>query len=386
MNSRVLGVDFVEFWCGNAKITADYWCKTMGFQYVAARGFKSGSRKRSSHVVSQGNTLFVFTSATTPADTQFYTHQSIHGDAVRDIAFSVDDVQETFNRAISNGATPLEHPYTLEDEYGSVTLAQIGSPFGDVIHTLINRTKYCGKFLPGFLEQKLGSRGCGVVNIDHVAMAYEKGKAKLALEWYRTCLGFEQFFCNDEDTREGMTILGMDAVEGGLKTIVAACNSDKYCLKLVLVEAIEGSSQNQLQEFLEFNGGHGVQHIALQTNDIFATVDSMQRQGLQFLKVPSTYYDNLFSPPNWFMSEKREDMERLGLLLDVSEAKRNLNTEDPHFFVQCFTLPIEDRPTFFLEIISRKGSSGFGQRTIKALFEAVEEQRRLRDSVKELQL
>jgi len=379
--SFVESIDYIEFWCGNAKLLANYWCITLGYTPFVERGLKTGDRSQSSFVVTQGNTTFMFTSSTTRQNPDFYQHLSVHGDSVRNICFRVSNVDYSFRRAVSGGAIPLESPHNVEDSQGFLRVAQIKSHFGDVVHTLVDRTRYRGSFFPGFVSSfPTKSKRCDIVAIDHVAIAFPRGQIKDALDWYRDCLGFVQFLCNDEENEEGLTILGMDDAEGGLKTLVAACNDAPLSFKLVLVEAVDGSKQNQVQEFLEFHGGSGVQHIALRSEDIFCTVERLQDHGLNFLNVPSTYYDTVFQSPDAFMIEQRERMERLGLLMDIAETKRTLRDSTPKFIMQCFTLPLFDRPTFFLEMISRNGSSGFGKKTIKTLFEAVENQRRQRET------
>jgi len=377
----VRSVAYVEFWCGNAKIMANYWCKTLGFHPIAIKGLKSGDKSKTSIVVAQGNTRCVLTTASSPKDTKFYDFLACHGDAVKDVALNVDNVEEIFNQAVQHGAIPLVQPHKLQDDHGIVSYAQIGTPFGDLVHTLIDSSKYSGPFMPGFVssDEPASNKDFGIDRIDHIALAYNKGETKNAMDWYRDCLGFEHFLCNDEDPQEGLSILATDDMEGGLKTIVAACAPDKYSFKFVLVEAIEGSSKNQVEEFVEYNGGAGVQHIALLAKDILESVDNLKKNGLDFLQVPATYYNTIFPSADSSLNKHRSKIEELGLLVEARQTTDGSTT----CLTQTFTMPIFDRPTFFLEVIQRKGASGFGKRTIKALFEAVEKQRRNRDSVRE---
>jgi len=373
--SKVLQIDYVEYWVGNAKLCAKFYCSAFGFYPLAIKGLETGEKQTSSHVLVQGNATFVFTSTLRSNHTEFNQHLGVHGDAIKDVALRVENVYSTFQHAIKNGAKVVEEPHVLRDELGTVVVAKIAAPYGDVVHTLIDRSKYNGVFLPGFKSVDAipsPTPGFGVTHIDHIALAYEKGKTLEVMNWYSNCLGFVQFLCNDEDTNEGLTVVGS---EGGLKTIVIASSLQQYSLKFVLVEALdhqEGKKQNQIQEFIEFNGGKsGVHHIALHTNDIVTSVKLMKDRGVDFITVPSLYYDDLFAKEGSFMKESQEKLQELGILMDISFKKAS-PVKSPNFLFQTFTVPLQDRPTFFFEIISRKGSSGFGDRTIKALFEAIE--------------
>jgi 4-hydroxyphenylpyruvate dioxygenase len=380
MQGSVIGLDHVQFWCGNAQLATNYWSNTLGFQHIATQRYAQ-SPKRTSHVLSQGKVKIMFTSSVDSKDEEFFQHLRVHGDSVKDVALEVNNVDQIFKQAVDAGATSLELPHDIQDTNGSVRIAKIGTPFGDVIHTLIERRGYAGTFLPQFQTIQKSQKDEGIVCVDHVAIAFRKGKSSEAMEWYSKCLGFHHFICSEDDTQDGMEVNSKNTMEGGLKTIVAACNQDKFCFKFVLVEAIEGTYQNQVEEFLEYNGGNGVQHIALHSRDIFETVSNLKKKGLDFLKVPSTYYEMLFTSPDQHFFSVKEKMEDLGLLVECTEAM--LTGDQPHFFMQCFTLPFfQDRPTFFLEIIQRQGSEGFGKRTIKTLFEAVEKQRKKRDQNK----
>jgi len=222
-----------------------------------------------------------------------------------------------------------------------------------------------------------------ITNIDHIALACEQGKILQALEWYIRCLGFHQFLCNDEDTDEGLTINGKS---GGLKTIVAASSTETCALQFVFVEALSnGNKKNQIHEFIEFNGNRaGVQHIALHTENIIETVQHLKNGGVEFITVPLSYYEELFaneSNRNLFIEAKDHNkltlfndnprkLQELGILMDISYKKDSQS--NPNFILQTFAVPLQDRPTYFFELISRKGSRGFGERTIKALFEAIE--------------
>lgn len=215
------------------------------------------------------------------------------------------------------------------------------------------------------------SLGSELSHIDHVTLAYEQGDLWTAMDWYIKCFGFYRFVCNEEDGQDGLEVVGQ---ESGLKTIVMSASSEKYSFKFVLVEALlrdDGKIKNQIQEFIEFNGGSGIQHIALHTKDMITTVDTLRSKGVEFIEVPGSYYDALFENEASFMKDSYNTLKDLGILLDISfKAQTN---KQPTFLMQTFTLPLQDRPTFFLEIISRRGSTGFGKRTIKALFEAIEQ-------------
>eukprot|EP01114_Cavostelium_apophysatum_P004323 TRINITY_DN1452_c0_g1_i1.p1 TRINITY_DN1452_c0_g1~~TRINITY_DN1452_c0_g1_i1.p1 ORF type:complete len:410 (+),score=89.01 TRINITY_DN1452_c0_g1_i1:160-1389(+) len=372
---RVERVEYIEFWVGNAKVAQKFFSNSFGFTHVAVRGLETGEKMRTSHVIVQNDAKFVFTSTLRPDDREFNEHLSIHGDAIRDVALQVDDVHAIYEQAISNGAKSLEAPHEERDENGVVVLAKIAAPYGDTVHTLVDRSRYTGVFLPGFkrTDGQAASTGGRITNIDHIALAYGPGKMLDALKWYIECLGFHQFLCNDEDTDEGLTIKGM---EGGLKTIVAASSQEKCALKFVFVEAMEAEGtrkKNQISEFVEYNGGRdGVHHIALHTDDIIETVDALKNRGVEFITVPASYYEDLFAREGYHVQGDPQKLQELGILMDISHKKASQGSSTPNFMLQTFTVPLQDRPTFFFEIILRKGSRGFGDRTIKALFEAIE--------------
>mmetsp|Transcript_17171 Transcript_17171/g.23865 ORF Transcript_17171/g.23865 Transcript_17171/m.23865 type:complete len:434 (-) Transcript_17171:20-1321(-) len=426
MEGRILSVDYVEFWCSNAKILSKHYCHALGFLPLALKGLETGDKQFCSRVVGQHDLKFVFTSSLRPfhlknyksklqeiqnstqstpqklEDDQseyFCEQQAKHGDHIHDIAFRVTNVQSLYRQALSNGGISIESPHEITDKDGTVVIAKIGNPFSDIVHTLIDRTNYRGVFLPGYRSLHTSAtitapittsmntnsqheEDVGLSHIDHIALAYPKGSVQTVLNWYSECLGFEQYLCSDEDTEEGLTVMGTD---GGLKTMVAKVKNpqahDDLCFKFVFVESLDfhGKRSNQVEEFLEYNGGSGVQHIAVHSHDIVTTVSHMRDCGVELITVPSTYYDTLFqSPAAQFLLNQRESLEKLGILVEIPNSTSSEPNKPVKHMMQTFTHPLEDRPTFFLEVISRKGSAGFGRKTIKALFEAVEKLQEMR--------
>jgi len=369
-DSCVECVDFVEFYCNNAKILASYFCTTFGFAPLGIKSeicLESGNRReRISRVVSQDGAYLVITSTLSDNDQGIHNSLRIHGDSVTNVGLRVKNTEEAYERAIAAGAKSITKPCKLEDEYGYIILAVIASPIGDITHTLVERSHYKGTFLPGFKDERSTNntkKGFGLTHIDHIAVAFHRNSIMEPLAWYQNCLGFHRFFADEAEDSEGLSVNGN---YGGLKTVVASCSSsNKHCFKFVLVEALEDNPNNQIEEYLRYNGGPGVQHLALHTEDIVHTVSLMKENSLEFIQVPPNYYETLFNNEGSFLKGEWKEFEQLGILLDVT----------PHgqYLLQTFTKPLQDRPTLFMEIISRKGSFGFGRNTILALFKAVEQ-------------
>eukprot|EP01119_Soliformovum_irregulare_P023333 TRINITY_DN8136_c0_g1_i2.p1 TRINITY_DN8136_c0_g1~~TRINITY_DN8136_c0_g1_i2.p1 ORF type:complete len:256 (+),score=24.57 TRINITY_DN8136_c0_g1_i2:397-1164(+) len=241
-------------------------------------------------------------------------------------------------------------------------IGTISSPCGDVVHSIVQRPRSI---------TTTDQRSFGISDIDHVAIVLQKEQSTSVMEWYGRCLGFQRFICSEEESDDGLMIDASQGSDGGLKTVVASSRGDGTVFKMVFVESIDGQSKkNQIQHFLERNGGPGVQHLAFATQDIFTCVRNLKSRGIEFINVPTEYYDRLFRNTSE-LRDRRSDLEELSILMDISSDA----TSPSKSLLQTFTSPITSRQTMFLEIISRNGSQGFGKKTIRALFDAVEQLR-----------
>ena len=347
---KIRSIHHVELWVGNAKQSAFYYRNGLGFTQFAYAGLETGSRNVTSYALKQGKAQIVL--STSVADGGFFAqHLRNHGDAVRDIAFHVNDADEAFHQAVSRGAQPLEEPRTVRDEYGSIRRAAIQT-YGDTIHSLISFEDYAGPFLPGFKAADAPGNDAGILRIDHIVGNVELGKMNEWADWYSRVLGFHRYINFDDKD--------ISTEYSALMSIVMS--DDSQSVKFPINEPAGGRRKSQIQEYLDYNGGPGVQHIALQTKDIVHTVTTLRSNGVEFLEVPDTYYDAL--PAR--VGEIRENLDtirRLRILVD---------RDDEGYLLQLFSKPVEDRPTLFFEIIQRAGSRGFGKGNFKALFEAIE--------------
>ena len=347
---KIRSIHHVELWVGNAKQSAFYYRNALGFSQFAYSGLETGNRAVTSYSLKQGKAQIVIS---TSLDTKgFFTeHLRKHGDAVRDIAFHVNDADEAFHQAISRGAVGLEQPRTVSDEYGSIRRAAIKT-YGDTIHSLISFQDYSGPFLPGFKAADAPGRETGILRIDHIVGNVELGKMNEWADWYAKVLGFHRYINFDDKD--------ISTEYSALMSIVMS--DDSQSVKFPINEPAGGRKKSQIQEYLDYNGGPGVQHIAMQTKDILQTVSMLRANGVEFLDVPDAYYKAL--PER--VGEIRENLDvirRLRILVDRDEEG---------YLLQLFSKPVEDRPTLFFEIIQRAGSRGFGKGNFKALFEAIE--------------
>jgi 4-hydroxyphenylpyruvate dioxygenase len=357
----IQGIDYIEFWVGNAKQSAYYYSGAFGFVPFAFAGLETGVRDRASHVVAQGDIRFVLTGALGP-DSPIADHVRRHGDGVRDVAFRVPDAEEAYLVALSRGATGVAEPAVLEDEHGKVIRAAIAT-YGETIHSLIQRDDYSGPFLPGYRPADPSEEaGVGLVAVDHVVGNVELGKMNTWAGYYADILGFRNLvhFADDQISTE-YTALMSKVMWDGIGRV-----------KLPINEPAHGKKRSQIDEYLDFYRGPGVQHMALQTDDILATVAELRRRDVPFLRVPDNYYE--------------EVRERFADLAEVDvEALRDLrilaDRDEEGYLLQIFTKPVVDRPTIFFEIIERRGSRGFGLGNFKALFEAIEREQALRGTL-----
>jgi 4-hydroxyphenylpyruvate dioxygenase len=349
----ILGYDAVEFWVGNAKQAAHYYRTAFGFRLVGYAGPETGVRDRASYVLEQRAVRFVLTTALT-ADHEITRHQARHGDGVRDVAFTVPDAEEAFRIAVERGATPHHDPEVREDEHGKVVVAAIRT-YGDTIHSFVQRGDYAGIYLPGYApvtsEDRL-AEPVGLSGIDHVVCNVGWGEMDDWARFYAGILGFSEFrHFSDEDISTEYTALMSKVVWDGVGRI-----------KLPINEPAEGRKKSQIEEYLDAYGSPGVQHIAISTGDIIATVRHLRANGVPFLTVPPEYYEDAKERVG-DVDESWNALSELGILVD---------RDDEGYLLQIFTEPVEDRPTVFYEIIQRHGATGFGVGNFKALFESIE--------------
>jgi 4-hydroxyphenylpyruvate dioxygenase len=356
------GTDYVEFYVGNARQAAHYYRSAFGFRLAAYCGPETGTRDRASYVLVQNRIRIVLT---TPlkADHPISHHLRMHGDGVRDIALWVDDAEAAWRETTRRGAPGVRAPETLRDEHGEVRLAAIAT-YGDVIHTFVERANYRGAFLPGFQTVEgddLVARPAGLTHIDHIVGNVGWGEMNRWVDFYRDTMGFRMFkHFDDRDIATEYSALMSKVMSNGNGRV-----------KFPINEPAEGKRKSQIEEYLEFYGGPGVQHIALATGDIIGAVTKLRRQGVEFLRVPSTYYRDLLERTGP-IDEPIAALEELGILVD---------RDDEGYLLQIFTRPVEDRPTLFFEVIERKGSRSFGKGNFKALFEAIEREQALRGNL-----
>ena len=355
------GTDFVEFYVGNAKQANHYYRTAFGFQLVAYRGPETGTRDRASYLLQQNKIRLVLTTALRP-DHPAALHVHRHGDGVRDIALWVDDTREAYRNAVERGARSEMEPTVLRDEHGEVVLAAIRT-YGDTIHTLVDRSNYRGLFLPGFqpVEPRYQPAPVGLQYVDHIVGNVELGKMNEWVGFYERVMGFKNLISfDDKDISTEYSSLMSKVVSSGNERI-----------KFPINEPAKGKKKSQIDEYLEFYGGAGAQHLALATNDILETVTALRDRGIEFLRVPTTYYDDLQSRVGR-IDEPVGALQELGILVD----------RDPDgYLLQIFSKPVEDRPTLFYEIIQRKGAKSFGKGNFKALFEAIEREQALRGNL-----
>ena len=343
-------VHHVEFYVGNAKQAAFYYRKAFGYNQTAYSGLETGDREKASYVLEQGRVRMVF-STPLNGNNELAEHIRRHGDGVKDIAFHVDDAKACYEACIARGAKSAREPETLSDENGSVTKASIFT-YGETLHSFISHDDYNGPFLPGFIEKKVEGEDVGLKYIDHIVGNVELGKMEHWVNFYADVMGFSQIQAfSDEDIATEYSALMSKVME-----------SDNGRIKFPINEPAEGKKKSQIDEYLDFYDGPGVQHVALLTIDIIKTIKKLKENGVEFLEVPDTYYEDLTKRVG-AIDEDIEVLRKLKILVD---------RDDEGYLLQLFTKPVEDRPTVFYEVIQRKGSKGFGIGNFKALFEAIE--------------
>ncbi|MEN9523099.1 MAG: 4-hydroxyphenylpyruvate dioxygenase [Bacteroidota bacterium] len=357
----LLGTDHVELYVGNAKQSAYYYQHAFGFELIAYAGPETGIKEISSYVLKQGKIKLVLTTALNP-NHEATTHVARHGDGVKVLALWVDDAEKSFYETMSRGAKAHTQPTTLKDEFGELKFASIHT-YGDTIHKFIERKNYSGPFMPGYKMAKpnFKIKPVGLEVIDHCVGNVELGEMNRWVKFYEDVLGFKMIITfDDKDISTEYSALMSKVVSNG----------NGY-VKFPINEPAEGKKKSQIDEYLEFYNGAGVQHMALLTNNIIETVAELQNRGVEFLKVPTTYYDDLQTRVGK-IDEDIETLKKLGVLVD---------RDDEGYLLQLFTKPVEDRPTLFYEIIQRKGAKSFGKGNFKALFEAIEREQALRGNL-----
>mmetsp|Transcript_19254 Transcript_19254/g.29531 ORF Transcript_19254/g.29531 Transcript_19254/m.29531 type:complete len:382 (-) Transcript_19254:72-1217(-) len=356
------GFDHVRFWVGNAKQAASFYCARLGFEYLAYQGLETGNREFATHVVRQGGVIFAFTSPLNPTGHEDFTaHHDKHGDGVKDVAFTVDDAAGIFKKAVERGATPVQEPTTHKDDDGSVIISQVKT-FGDTIHSFVQRVDYKGVFLPGFKAHHMTEPLSKVIPvpelkvIDHCVGNQADGDMEPVASWYEKMLDFHRFWSVDDKM--------MHTEYSALRSIVVADFDEN--VKLPINEPAPGKRKSQIQEYVEYYGGNGVQHAALRTENIIDTIKAMKARGLEFLTIPDQYYINLRERLADHGPKVEED------LAIIQDLKILVDFDEKGYLLQIFTKPLQDRPTFFVEIIQRRNHQGFGAGNFKALFESIE--------------
>ncbi len=355
------GTDHVEFYVGNARQAAYFYRAAFGMSLVAYAGPETGRRDRASYVLQQGKVRFVLTTALR-MESEIAEHVNRHGDGVRAIALWVDDARSAWLETTSRGARSVQEPAESSDEHGRVVTASIAA-YGDTLHTFVERTNYTGAFLPGYqaMREDPVARPVGLLHVDHIVGNVGWNAMDEWVDFYARVMGFSlyQHFDDNDISTEYSALMSK-----------VMANGNGY-VKFPINEPAEGRRKSQIEEYLEFYGGPGVQHMALATKDILTTVSQMQKQGVSFLTVPHSYYSELQERIGK-IDEPIEELERLGILVD---------RDDEGYMLQIFTRPVEDRPTVFYEIIQRKGSRSFGKGNFKALFEAIEREQASRGNL-----
>src|SRR3954447_20973073 len=353
------GIDHVELWVGNAQQAAFYYRHALGFREVAYAGLETGTRGLTSHVLEQGRIRLVLTGALTP-DHEIGRHVARHGDGVKVIALSVPDAEYAYRTAVERGARGVREPWEESDAGGTLKLAQIAT-YGETLHTFVERDGYRGAFRPSYEARDLPGADVGLLAIDHIVGNVELGAMETWVKFYEDVFGMtEMIHFSDEAISTEYSALMSKVVTSGDGRV-----------KFPINEPAAGKRKSQIDEYLEFYEGAGAQHIALAPRDIVGTVERLSAAGVEFLKTPETYYEDLPARVGE-IAESEEDLERLGILVD---------RDDEGYLLQIFTKPLGDRPTIFFEIIERHGARGFGEGNFKALFEAIEREQAARGNL-----
>ena len=355
------GTDYIEFYVGNAKQASLYYRAAFGYKLIGYRGPETGVRDRASYLLQQDKIRLVLTSALGP-EGPIAGHVALHGDGVRDLAFWVEDARDAHTKAVARGARSVQVPTVVKDEHGEVVIAAIAT-YGDTIHSIIERKNYRGLFLPGFvaMESEFAPTPVGLKYVDHCVGNVELGKMNEWVGFYERVLGFTNILTFDDKT--------ISTEYSALMSKVMSNGNGR--IKFPINEPAQGKKKSQIEEYLDFYRGPGVQHIAVATDDIISTVRALRSRGVEFLRVPKTYYDTVLQRVGK-IDEDIAPLAELGILVD---------RDDEGYLLQIFTKPVQDRPTLFYEIIQRKGAKSFGAGNFKALFESIEREQALRGNL-----
>ncbi|MEX2181871.1 MAG: 4-hydroxyphenylpyruvate dioxygenase [Gemmatimonadaceae bacterium] len=355
------GTDYIEFWVGNAKQSALFYRAAFGFRLVAYRGPETGVRDRASYLLEQGKIRLVLTTPMGP-EGEIAAHVARHGDGVRDIAFWVDDARDAHRKAVERGAVSVQEPTVLTDDQGEVIIAGIRT-YGDTIHSIVERRNYRGLFVPGFraAASPFQAEPVGLKYVDHCVGNVELGKMNHWVDFYSKVLGFYNLLSFDDKT--------ISTEYSALMSKVMTNGNGR--IKFPINEPAQGKKKSQIEEYLDFYRGPGVQHIAVATDDIIKTVRALKSRGVEFLTIPQTYYETVLDRVGK-IDEEIAPLAELGILVD---------RDDEGYLLQIFTKPVQDRPTLFFEVIQRKGAKSFGAGNFKALFESIEREQAARGNL-----
>jgi 4-hydroxyphenylpyruvate dioxygenase len=358
----LLGTDYIEFYVGNAKQAAYYYIHAFGFQPLAYSGPETGIREKASYAVRQNKLTFVLT-CPLQAKNPVADHVYKHGDGVKVLALLVDDATKAWEETTGRGGKSYMEPVLLKDENGEVVMSGIHL-YGDTVHVFVERKNYVGAFLPGYAKWNnphFKTKETGLMYVDHCVGNVGWNQMNRWVKFYEEVMGFKNILTfDDEDISTEYSALMSKVMSNG----------NGY-VKFPINEPAEGKKKSQVEEYLEFYNGEGVQHIAMATNDIVSTVKELMSRGVEFLQVPSTYYDDLLNRVG-HIDEDIEPLKELGILVD---------RDNEGYLLQLFSKPVEDRPTLFFEIIQRKGAKSFGKGNFKALFEAIEREQAKRGNL-----
>ncbi len=357
----ISGTDYVEFYVGNAKQAAHYYQSAFGFQPVAYAGLETGLTDRTSYVLRQKKITLVLTGALTP-DSPIAAHHKLHGDGVKIIALNVEDARQAFKDTVNRGAKPAFEPKEETDENGTIVTSGIYT-YGETIHVFVERKNYNGLFFPGFIkwEPDFKPKETGLLYVDHIVGNVNEGEMDKVADFYRTVMGFDQLISfDDKDISTEFTALKSKVMANGNMRI-----------KFPINEPARGLKKSQIEEYLDFYIGPGPQHVAMATDDIISTISDLRARGVDFLFVPDTYYETVYQRVGK-INEDMETLKKLNILID---------RDDKGYLLQLFTKPVQDRPTFFFEIIQRNGAESFGKGNFKALFESIEREQENRGTL-----
>jgi 4-hydroxyphenylpyruvate dioxygenase len=360
----VKGMDAIVFAVGNARQAAHFYASCFGMRLVAYSGPETGRPERASYVLTSGSARFVI-QGPTRADAPLAAHLAAHGDGVTDLAIQVPDVYAAYEYAVTHGATGLEKPHETSDEHGTIVRAAIAA-YGDTRHSLVDRSRYTGVYAPGYVEREPllpAPQKRYFQAVDHCVGNVELGAMDEWVEFYKNVMGFTNMaeFIGDDIATDYSALMSKVVADGSRK------------VKFPLNEPAAGKRKSQIDEYLEFYGGPGVQHIALATNDILHSVDSMRAAGIEFLAAPDSYYDD---------PELRARIGNVRVPIEELKSRAILvDRDEDGYLLQIFTKPVQDRPTVFFELIERHGSLGFGKGNFKALFEAIEREQEIRGNL-----